>query len=122
MRAVSLMGQPEANAIFQKARADGIDSLDPPQRFLFASHLFIMYSHLETVFFDSMRGLIEPDGTARSRTLLAWFQSDPAVQALWQGNIYDDTPGFKAADLFTPEFQRYVGDAERRGIAPPVEA
>ena len=113
-QAIAFMGQAEGNSVAQRAMAEGVDGLDAQERFLWSSQLYIMYSHLETVFFQSGRGLVDEEGVARSRTLLAFYQLSPGVQAWWHGNLYDDRD-FSGKDLFTPEFRGYVGEVEAEG-------
>ena len=104
----------------KKAMMPGVDALTPEERFVWAGQLYIVFCHLETMYFQAEEGVLEPHGVARERTVMVWFVTTPGVQAWWHGNIYDDRD-FKGADLFSPEFRAHVDAIERAGV-PSLQA
>ena len=98
-----------------KAMMPGIDALSPEERFAWAAQLYITYCHLETMFFQARDGLLDPNGAARAKALIVFYQTTPGVQSWWHGNIYDDRD-FCASELFTPEFRDHVEEVERSGL------
>ena len=100
----------------KRAMMPGVDGLTPEERFLWASQLYIVFCHLETMFFQGEEGLLQPHGIARERTVMVWFATAPGVQAWWNGNIYDDRD-FLAKELFSHEFREHVDGIARSGVA-----
>ncbi len=99
----------------KRAMMPGVDGLTAEEQFVWASQLYIVFCHLETMFFQGEQGLLDPHGAARERTVMVWFATAPGVQAWWNGNIYDDRD-FKASDLFSPEFRAHVDGIACAGV------
>ena len=49
-----------------KALMPGVGALSPEERFAWAGQLYVMYCHLETMFFQAKEGLLEPHGAERA--------------------------------------------------------
>ena len=103
-------GHPESARVL-RAGLDGLQELAEHERFQFSAQLYTLYGHVEIVFHQYKRGLVDFDLWNRARQLIIFYRSFPGVQQWWAGTdllVPPDLPKFAARNAFSRQFQDLV--------------